>query len=114
MRQSIKAKLEAIRQSIENENVSYSELAELQSLAKYIDEGDTQLLEWAGVNEDEQNCDVCGKELYMDDDGNWVCEDDDIHNAEEDAPVCPECNQTMSYDMDSEWHCGNEDCTVNS
>ena len=36
----IKNKLEAIRKSIQNENVSYEELYELQSLSKYIDPSD--------------------------------------------------------------------------
>lgn len=47
----IKKRLEEIRVSIKNENISYGEIAELQSLAKYIDKGDVELLEWAGVKE---------------------------------------------------------------
>ena len=46
-----KVRLEEIRQSICERNVSYGELAELESLADYIESGDVQLLEWAGVPE---------------------------------------------------------------
>jgi hypothetical protein len=48
---NIKERLEYLKKQIENENISYGEIAELQSLAKYIDRGDTTLLEWAGVPE---------------------------------------------------------------
>jgi hypothetical protein len=44
-------RLEEIRQAIREENVSIGELIELQSLAQYIEEGDVELLEWAGINE---------------------------------------------------------------
>ena len=44
-------RLEEIRKAIKNENISYGEIAELQSLVKYIGPGDVQLLEWAGVKE---------------------------------------------------------------
>lgn len=43
--------LDGIRQSIEDENISYGEIAELQSIAKYIDKSDVRLLEIAGVKE---------------------------------------------------------------
>ena len=46
-----KQRLEYLRGEIEAECISYEELAELQSLAGYIDKGDTLLLEWAGVPE---------------------------------------------------------------
>lgn len=46
-----RARLASIRQSIEDEAVSYSELAELADLAEYIDPSDVLLLEWAGVPE---------------------------------------------------------------
>jgi len=46
-----KVRLNEIRESINAENVSWSELAELASLAEYIEPGDVQLLEWAGVPE---------------------------------------------------------------
>ncbi len=50
-KQQIKARLEYLRGKIESERISYSEIAELQDLAKYIEPGDVQLLEWAGVPE---------------------------------------------------------------
>jgi hypothetical protein len=46
-----KTRLEEIRQAINKRNVSYGELAELESLSDYIESGDVQLLEWAGVPE---------------------------------------------------------------
>lgn len=50
-------RLEEIRKSIKAANISYSEIAELQGLAKYIDKNDTELLEWSGVKE---KCEYCG------------------------------------------------------
>lgn len=47
----MKKRLEELRAEIRAERISYGELAELQSLAKHIDEGDTELLQWAGVEE---------------------------------------------------------------
>ena len=47
----IKKRLEYFRKEIEAERISMGEIAELQSLAKYIDRGDVTLLEWAGVPE---------------------------------------------------------------
>lgn len=44
-------RLEYLRGEIEAERISYGEIAELQSLAKYIEPGDVLLLEWAGVEE---------------------------------------------------------------
>ena len=46
-----KKRLEYLRRQIENENISYGEIAELQSLTPYIDKSDVLLLEWAGVKE---------------------------------------------------------------
>lgn len=46
-------RLEYLRGEIEAERISYSEIAELQSLAQYIEPGDVLLLEWAGVPESE-------------------------------------------------------------
>lgn len=51
MTNDIKARLEYLRGEIKAERISYSEIAELQSLAKHIDAGDVELLEWAGVEE---------------------------------------------------------------
>lgn len=46
-----KKRLEYLRGEIKKECISYGEIAELQSLAKYINPGDVELLEWAGVPE---------------------------------------------------------------
>lgn len=51
----IKKRLEYLRREIKAERISYREIAELQSLAKYIDNGDVELLQWAGVSEEEYN-----------------------------------------------------------
>ena len=48
---TIKKRLEELRQAIRDENISYGELAELKSLVKHIDKGDVELLEAAGVDE---------------------------------------------------------------
>ena len=47
----ILARLEEIREAIQQEYVSYEEIAYLQEHAQYIDPSDTLLLEWAGVPE---------------------------------------------------------------
>lgn len=75
-RMSTAMRLEYLRQQIRKERISYSELSELQSLYGYIEPGDTELLEWAGVPEfsDESEhvtpytghpftdrCDCCGR-----------------------------------------------------
>ena len=44
-------RLEYLRGEIKAERISYGEIAELQSLAGYIELGDVELLEWAGVEE---------------------------------------------------------------
>jgi hypothetical protein len=49
--ENVKARLEELRAAIGAENISYGELAELQSLAEHIDPDDVELLEWAGVPE---------------------------------------------------------------
>lgn len=50
-----KIRLEELRKIIIDDRIghgiSYAEIAELQSLAEYIEAGDTVLLEWAGVKE---------------------------------------------------------------
>lgn len=50
-KQTPKERLEYLRKQIQAESISYGELAELQSLVEYIEPGDMQLLEWAGVPE---------------------------------------------------------------
>ena len=51
MNKQIKKRLEYLRKQIENESISYGEVAELQELAEHIDKSDVELLEWAGVKE---------------------------------------------------------------
>jgi len=46
-----KQRLEYLRGEIRAESISYGEIAELQSLVKYIESNDVELLEWAGVKE---------------------------------------------------------------
>lgn len=46
-------RLEYLRSQIRAECISYGEIAELQSLADEIEHGDVELLEWAGVSEEE-------------------------------------------------------------
>ena len=46
-----KERLEELRTEIRAERISYGELVELASLADFIDEGDVELLQWAGVPE---------------------------------------------------------------
>ena len=52
---TIKKRLEQLRKELRAERISYGELAELQSLAKYIDKNDVELLEAAGVPEFDEN-----------------------------------------------------------
>lgn len=47
----IKKRLEYLRGELRAERMSYGELAELQSLKEYIEDGDVELLEAAGVPE---------------------------------------------------------------
>ncbi len=72
----INERLEYLREQIRLENISYGEIAELQSLAEYIEAGDTELLEWAGVPEEEERfCTKCGKtsSLIKEEDICWTC-----------------------------------------
>lgn len=50
---AINDRLEYFRAEIEAERISYGEIAELQELAKFIEPGDTLLLQWANVPEGE-------------------------------------------------------------
>lgn len=50
---NIHARLEYLRRQIRAERISYSELADLQSLADEIEPGDVELAEWAGIPEEE-------------------------------------------------------------
>jgi hypothetical protein len=49
--EQIKQRLEYLRGELRAERISYDELHELQSLAPFIDPGDVELLEAAGVPE---------------------------------------------------------------
>lgn len=58
-KKQIKIRLEELRKEIIAERISTAEIAELQSLADYIDLGDGQLLEWAGVPEFKHDARTC-------------------------------------------------------
>lgn len=49
----IKARLEYLRRELRGERISYGELAELADLKDHIEPGDVELLEAAGVPEEE-------------------------------------------------------------
>ncbi len=76
----IKERLKYLKGEIEAGSISYGEIAELQSLAEYIDKGDVQLLEWAGVPEFEEKrnkpiiCPNCNKPTLLNEivDGQWT------------------------------------------
>jgi len=46
-----KQRLEYLREQIKQENISYQEILELQSLKEHIEDSDVLLLQWAGVEE---------------------------------------------------------------
>ncbi len=52
--ENIQKRLNYLREQIENENISYGEIAELQGLKEHIAKDDVLLLEWAGVEENEE------------------------------------------------------------
>jgi hypothetical protein len=52
--ESIKERLEYLRAELRAERISYGELCELQSIAGHIDSGDVELLEAAGVPENQR------------------------------------------------------------
>jgi hypothetical protein len=54
MNTPLKERLEYLRQELEAERISWGELLELQELAPYIEAGDVQLLEAAGVPETQE------------------------------------------------------------
>lgn len=51
MSNTIKKRLNYLRKQIRQENISYSEIFELQSLKKHIEKNDAELLQWVGVKE---------------------------------------------------------------
>lgn len=63
---STQKRLKYLREQIENECISYGEIAELQSLAEYIEPSDVLLLEWAGVPEHGKNGPVCNALTTLD------------------------------------------------
>lgn len=71
IKRSVKERLEYLREQIRKENISYGEIAELQGLAKHIESNDVELLEWAGVKENNElqegeECEVCGRVAEQD------------------------------------------------
>ena len=52
MNMTIKQRLEYLREQIRQENISYGEIVELQSLKEHIENNDVELLQWAGVEEE--------------------------------------------------------------
>jgi len=75
---TIKQRLEYLRGEIKKECISYGEIVELQGLKEHIEEGDVELLQWAGVPEfsEEMECLECGKKFVAGEDGNelGLCE----------------------------------------
>jgi uncharacterized ubiquitin-like protein YukD len=51
LKETVIKRLEELRVEIQAERISQGEILELQSLAKYIEKGDVELLQWAGVEE---------------------------------------------------------------
>lgn len=47
-------RLEDLRESIKAESISWGEIAELQSLADYIESDDVEMLQWANAPEGEE------------------------------------------------------------
>ncbi len=65
-KERIKGRLEYLRMQLQNGEISWNECHELQSLAEYIPEDDTELLEAAGVPEGKSEIDVLQIQ-YIDD-----------------------------------------------
>lgn len=59
-------RLDYFREQIEKEQISTSEIVELQSLSKYIDPSDTLLLEWAGVDEQTKDLPIFEVKIIVD------------------------------------------------
>lgn len=53
--EAARERLEYLRGEIQSERISISEIAELQGLVEFIEPGDTELLQWAGVPEFEED-----------------------------------------------------------
>jgi hypothetical protein len=87
--EEIKSRLAYLKSLIIDERISYGEIVELQSLAKYIDPSDTQLLEWAGIDEieegntKERKCHKCNTPVKYDKvSPDYFC-------------YCPECDEDL-------------------
>jgi hypothetical protein len=52
MNVKIQKRLEYLRGELRSERISYGEIVELQNLAPYINSGDVELLEAAGIPEE--------------------------------------------------------------
>lgn len=53
MKNHLHNRLEFLRGEIRAERISWGGIAELQELADYIEPGDVELAEWAGIDEQE-------------------------------------------------------------
>lgn len=49
---NIAKRLEYLREQIRQENISYGEIIELQSLAEFVPESDIELMEWIKLEEE--------------------------------------------------------------
>tara|TARA_R110001632_G_scaffold70752_1_gene164606 strand:- start:5544 stop:6161 length:618 start_codon:yes stop_codon:yes gene_type:complete len=90
-------RLEYLRRELRAERISYGELAELQSLAEYIEKGDVELLEAARVEEEDAPSKTC-----------LVCDSTDTR-PDYDSPNTMRCCEKCG----SEWNCDN-DITLNA
>ena len=104
----IKKRLEELRKAIEDENISYSEIAELQSLAEHIDKDDMLLRQWAGIPEDgttyARKCDMTGEGMndgFVFGDGSFYAKD------KEHAEI--ECKKDKEHILDGLKCCKNGD-----
>ena len=73
---NIKQRLEYLRGEIYSGRISYEEKFELEAIAKYMEPGDVELLQWAGICEhantheklDGLQCEDCGYEVEVEED----------------------------------------------
>lgn len=78
-------KLLEIKKSIENENVSYAELAYLESHKQQVlNTGDIELCQWAGITEEEYNAGKLNPDLSYEEDFISL----DINQDDEYNPLC--------------------------
>ncbi len=88
-------RLEHLRQELRAERISYSELAELQSMADegLIPSDDLEMLEAAGVPEFNEDCGSCGGHIGPSASFVWHYEDEDCRGIkqpvriEDDVPI---------------------------